>query len=111
MKSLLIPALLLVMPVAAFADGTPAPAAEETIPPPNCEKPAIPTAADALDSEASRLDTKNDPAKFQKNFDAWRACMKAYVDAQSAASHKHIAAANAAVKEVNDFIAQVNDAK
>jgi len=94
-------------PLAAVADDAAAPA--DSLAGPNCTQPPLPGAA-AASNEATRI-AKPKGNDFNAQLQAYQVCMKAYVDAQSALSKQHIAAANAAVKQLNDFAAQVNDAR
>lgn len=81
----------------------------ESIAPANCTQPPLPTASNAASGEATRI-AKPKASDFNAQFQAYQTCMKAYVAAQSDLSKQHIAAANAAVKQLNDFGQKVNDA-
>jgi len=114
MKKILACAVVLFLaPIGAYADDAPAasaPTVQDSLAPPGCEQPALP-AAEGADHTASRLHKSDDKAAFNAKFQAYRDCMKAYTDGQGELAKKHIAAANAAVKAVNDYIAALNEAQ
>ncbi len=109
-KGLLIAALA-VMPMIASAADAPADAAAapvDSLAPPACTQPEIPSAAAALDDTATRTRRKDSKEDFQKAYQAYGECMKAYVNTQADLSKRHITAANAAVKTLNDYNAKLN---
>lgn len=99
--------ILFVAPLASADDS--ASAAVDSTAPPNCTQPSLPTPSSAVSGEATRI-AKPKASDFNTQFQTYQACMKAYVAAQSELSKQHIAAANAAVKQLNDFGQKVNDA-
>jgi predicted lipoprotein len=101
---------VLVLSVAslAFADDA-APVVADSTAPANCTQPPLPNPSSAISGEATRI-VKPKASDFNTQFQAYQTCMKAYVAAQSELSKQHIAAANAAVKQLNDFGQKVNDA-
>jgi hypothetical protein len=111
MKKTVLSAIGLLLSSAVFAADPAAESGEpiqDSLAPPNCSKPEVPSPASA-DSDASRLKKKGD--NLQQQFDAYRACMKKYVDGQGELSRRHIAAANAAVGELNALVNQLNEAQ
>jgi hypothetical protein len=110
MNKIFLFASLLLLPLVVNAADAPA-SAEETVAPPSCTKPDIPSRASSYDQTVTRTKKKDTQEDFQTAYQAYSTCMKAYVDLQSELSKKHIAAANAAVKDVNDFNTQVNAAQ
>ena len=48
---------------------------------------------------------------FQRDLDAYKACMKAYADERAAASKAHLDAGNAAITEYNATIKALTDAQ
>ncbi len=104
-----IAAAVVALPVAVLAEGpAPAAAALETIAPPTCTTPELPSSG-TPDNTPSRIKKKT--SNFQPEFEAYQKCMKTYVDTQSELSKLHIGAANAAVAQVNAYIAEVNKAQ
>lgn len=93
------------LPIATVsADDAPAAGgatAQETIPPPDCHKPPVIT----------KMRKADDDSDFQERADAFKACINAYADAQSKLSQQHLAAANAAISQFNDFVKEVNARK
>jgi hypothetical protein len=110
MKKFLLLAGLALVPVLANADEAPAAAgaaAVETIAPPSCSTPDIPSRNAGYDQTVTKTKKKDTQEDFQTAYQNYSTCMKAYIDLQADMSKKHIAAANAAVKAVNDFNAKV----
>ncbi|MBL6749836.1 MAG: hypothetical protein ISP90_04905 [Nevskia sp.] len=86
--------------VAADAPDSDSAAAQDSTAPPKCKKPILPSAVRKVD----------DPTEFTEKYDAYQQCIKDYVDAQQVMSQKHIDAANAAVKDANDYRDRANAA-
>jgi hypothetical protein len=103
MKSIAFAALLFLAPMTAtLADDAAAPAATSEVPASNtCKKPLLP----------SKLRKADDTSDFQEKVDTYHACIKTYADLQGELAKKHVAAANAAIKELNDFVSEVNEAQ
>jgi hypothetical protein len=107
MKSIAFAALLFLAPISAtLADDAAAPAAtpatmDDSLAPPSCKKPVLP----------SKLRKADDTSDFQEKVDSYRECIKTYTQVQGALANKHIAAANGAVKDLNDFVNLVNESQ
>ncbi len=123
-KNLLLALALAGAPLAAMAQDAAAPPAVTDSglanPTSGCKKPDIPdrdavgSGDDVAVQDASLI--KKSPKKappvsdFQKDFDAYRACVIAYVSTQNTLAKKHNDAANGAVNELNEFVAEANAA-
>jgi hypothetical protein len=90
------------MAVGAFAqkpaDPAPAGTSAITVPPSNCAKPEFPGPF----SDQRRFD------RFNKDSKGYADCIKKYVAETKAVSDANIEAGNNAIKEFNDFIAEVD---
>ncbi len=85
------------IPAAALADST----TTETIAPPSCKKPLLPSSVRKAD----------DSTEFDERMDEYKACITAYVDQQTALSKAHVDAANSAITDSNAFFKTVNESR
>ncbi len=111
MKKLLLAAAVALAPAAFAADPAPAatPAAVETVAPAQCNRPQI-----QLDAAGKIKNAK----ELQPQVNAYQSCIDAYVTARKQVVDQHEAiakanrdASNAAVKEFNDFAAEITAAQ
>lgn len=101
-KPLFVAALIaapLAAPLAAYADEDTAPV--ETVAPPDCKKPVLP----------SKVRRADDPSEFTEKFEKYQKCVLAYADAQGKLAKAHQDAANAAINEFNAFVKSYNDSQ
>ena len=73
------------------------------IPKHKCEKPSVPG--------QRMMQEPNVQRNFQRDVDAYKACMKAYADERAAAAKAHMDAGNAAINEYNETIKALTDAQ
>jgi hypothetical protein len=92
---------------AAFAADTPGATPDATVPQISCPQPKLPERVSVAQEDLQHL---------MEQVNAYARCVKAYVDArQAAANHyntllkQEVDAGNAAVKEINEFQARLND--
>jgi len=99
-KTAAVLACLLIASVVALADDKPAGSAvHDSLAPPNCTKPSMPSSVRSAD----------DTTEFDEKVDAYKDCITTYVSDQNALAKKHMDAANGAVNEYNDFTKVVNE--
>jgi hypothetical protein len=60
---------------------------------------------------ARMMQEGNTAKNFQREVDAFRACMKAYADERAAAAKAHTEAGNAAITEYNDTMKALQEAQ
>lgn len=98
MKTLLISLLAGLFAVSALAQAPATPAAAPAVPKHKCEKPEYP----------GRLAPDRRIKLFNTEINAYKDCLQKFAGDQKAISQLHVDAANAAISEYNDYIAELN---
>ena len=75
--------------------------AAENIPKPKCDKPRMPGEMMRSDSSVMK--------RFNQDLDAYSKCMKGYIAERQEVMKANEEAANAAIKEYNDSVKEINE--